>query len=478
MHSKTASPTHAGGVAENRQSSIVIRDAHSLRKRRLWLIAAIFAVGLLASAFADRLSVLRLIRNDHATARALEQCSQLRSPNEQIPSIHRKNPRWIPSNGQRKPLLLRNATLFDGHRFLDSRVDVLFEEGVIRSVEPASSTVRPESRDMDVLDLAGHYVTPGLVDMHSHHGLWPFNSLPATRDVNETPLLGPLTPFVRSIDGFKPYDPAIKIIAGGGVTSSLILPGSSNIIGGQAYVVKNAAVGEPVVDNFLLDRGVPQSQRQRYMKMACGENPKHTYFHTRLGNVWLLRDHLSKARELMDRQDGWCRAVTSTTWYNGPDTQSLAHLGAFPESIEYEATIAMLRGHLNVNIHCYEPEDFERMLSVLHEFGVHPSAFHHALEAWQVPDFLKTQERYDESLAEAITTNAATVTSRSQPLPRMLSSRRKLMRQIFRQAKSSQGTVFLWRTNLSVITQPMNHHPRLTRFKDHTGEGNNAQYLL
>ncbi|KAH9231962.1 hypothetical protein K456DRAFT_1773020 [Colletotrichum gloeosporioides 23] len=303
----------------------------------------------------------------------LETCRETVSRHQRTGDVVQResNPRWNKVSGQKQAIILRNATLFDGDVVLPDAVDILFEK-----------------------------VTPGLVDIHSHHLELPFSSVSATADVNEKPQLGPITPFVRAIDGFKPYDPAIKIIASGGVTTSLILPGSGNIIGGQGYLVKNLPSsgenGEPIVEDLLLEHGIPEEGRQRYLKMACGENPKHLYGHTRLGNAWLLRQHLEKARKLKSEQDAWCRTaehVEAEGFKHVRIARFVAEYGGFPEDLELEATVALLRGEFNVNIHCYEPEDFERMLAVLHEFGVHPQAFHHALEAWQVPEFLKEQER-------------------------------------------------------------------------------------
>ncbi|KAB8227596.1 uncharacterized protein BDW43DRAFT_242444 [Aspergillus alliaceus] len=319
--------------------------------------------------------------------------------NDQPASIDRRNERWNPISGQKRSVVIHNATLFDGESTRDGTFDIHFTSGVIRSVSPTGQG-NPIPEDAHIIDARGRFVTPGLVDMHSHHLLLPFPQLPATNDVNERPLLGPITPFVRAIDGFKPYDPAIKIIASGGVTSSLILPGSANIVGGEAYLVKNlplsGANGEPVVGELLLDYGIPEHSRQRYLKMACGENPKRVYGNTRLGLVWLLRKRLEEARDLHERQSAWCRAAAdiketkfARAWHI---SNFIRNQGKRPESFELETLIALLKGELNVNVHCYEPEDLERMLSVLHEFGVHPQAFHHALEAWQVPELLRHLE--------------------------------------------------------------------------------------
>lgn len=342
----------------------------------------------------------------------LQQCyaagrHRTNDPSSSFSTERSTNPRWEPRAGQSKVVVLRNATLFDGDSILPNVVDIVFEKGLIRSVAPTgkSSFISSlsEGDGIEAIELHGKFVTPGLVDMHSHHLESSFPALKATGDINEAPGLGPITPFVRAIDGFKPYDPAIKIIASGGVTSSLNLPGSANIVGGEAYLVKNLPTpgpdAEPLVEDLLFDYGLgPTEQRRRYLKLACGENPKGKYSHTRLGLAWLLREHLDKARELNNRQEAWCRdaldiAQSSRVFGNGERlSRFLSTSGTRPGDFELETTVALLRGELNVNVHCYEPEDFESILSVLHEFNVHVNAFHHALEAWQVPEFLKRAE--------------------------------------------------------------------------------------
>lgn len=370
------------------------------RARKLATIAAvIFGVTTLLNLDLTTDLVLANSQNQQDFSRGVEKCYQSRNnKGNGLSQQRRENPRWHPANGKKAAVVLRNATLFDGESTSLSNVDILFEKGLITSVIPTSSN-KEYSEKFEILEIGGNFVTPGLVDMHSHHLLIPYPQLPATRDVNEK-TLGPITPFVRSIDGMKPYDPAIKIIASGGVTSSLILPGSSNIIGGQAYMVKNdpspGVNAEPVVDELLLDYGVPEGRRQRYLKMACGENPKDQYDHTRMGLVWLLRQHLEKAKKLKERQDDWCSGAleieSSGILKKSKLANHLRNVGARPEELELETTVALLKGELNVNIHCYEPEDLELMLSVLHEFGVHPQSFHHALDAWKVPQLLKKLE--------------------------------------------------------------------------------------
>ncbi|RAH69774.1 amidohydrolase [Aspergillus aculeatinus CBS 121060] len=384
----------------------------------------------------------------------LQKCHDVhdRGLREPVASASRANPRWNPVAGQKEAIVIQNATLFDGESTLDDRVDIIFDAGVIRSVLPTSQHT-PIPANAQVIDVHGSFVTPGLVDMHSHHLLLSFPQLPATKDVNESPLLGPLTSFVRAVDGFNPDDPAIKIIASGGVTSSLIPPGSANVIGGEAYLVKNllrpGPDGEPVIEELLLDHGIPEAQRQRYLKMACGENPRRFYGHTRLGLAWLLREELNKARELHARQTEWCQAAFQIEESRVGQSQQIANFidrqGKRPEEFQLDTLVALLRGELNLNVHCYTPDDLERMLAVLHEFGVHPRAFHHALSAWQVPEFLK-------HLEENIT--------------------------IATFADNGLYKAEAYESNLRGPKILDEHGLRVALKSDHTGEGNYAKYLL
>lgn len=205
------------------------------------------------------------------------------------------------------------------------------------------------------------------------------------------------------VDSLKAYDPATAIIASGGVTTSLILPGSANIMGGEAVVVKNmlnsGKDSEIVVEDMLLEHGIPKYERRRYMKMACGENPRRVYKHTRMGNAWYLRKHMERARELKDQQDSFClEAAAVRESGNAAVMSEFLHRVAREESatemLEYDSTIAMLRGQVGINVHCYEPEDFEDMLMHSKEFGFRIQAFHHALEAWQVPEMIKDSGEY------------------------------------------------------------------------------------
>lgn len=326
---------------------------------------------------------------------SLQHCAALRTfPARPDPESRKQNPRWNAIRGQRDAITLINATLFDGEEaLLLKRMDITFEKGLV--VDVSETTDQSISKGGVVHDLNGRWVTPGLVDMHSHHSLsvWPIVS--SNDDTNEmNPLFGPLTPFVRALDGMKAYDAATIVIMSGGVTSSLIIPGSANIMGGEGAVVKNALksgeLGEYIVEEMLLEHGIPITERHRYMKMACGENPSRVYSHTRMGNAWILREHLAKAKELMEKQDGYCVAISRAASASATEKlRFLDQMGSFPTDLKLESTVGMLRGRVALQNHCYLPEDMEAMLRISHEFGFRVHGFHHAIEAWQVPEMIK-----------------------------------------------------------------------------------------
>ncbi|GAQ45731.1 hypothetical protein AtubIFM55763_004841 [Aspergillus tubingensis] len=427
----------------------------TIRQWQLPICAGICAAAiLLVGANPRELLLPTSATTHHEFYTGLQQCydaeRQLHVP-DAGDSSRQNNPRWNPISGQATPVVLQNATLFDGESTLPDAVDIVFEAGVITSIVSTGSGDAPPA-NANIIDVHGKHVTPGLVDMHSHHLVMPFPQVVATSDVNEKSL-GPITHFVRAIDGFTPSDPTIKIIASGGVTSSLVLPGSANIVGGEAYPVKNlpfsGEYGEPVIEELLLEHGIPEQDRQRYLKMACGENPKRNYQHTRMGLAWLLREKLAEAQELEQRQAAWCRGaleIEHTRFDRARHiTRFLEQQGRRPESFELDTFVALIRGELNVNVHCYTPEDLERMLAVLHEFGIHPRAFHHALEAWQVPELLK---RLEPNITVATFADNALYKAEA------------------------------YEANLRAGKILNDHGVRVAYKSDHTGEENYAKYLL
>jgi imidazolonepropionase-like amidohydrolase len=220
---------------------------------------------------------------------------------------------------------------------------------------PASATV---------IDATGKWVMPGIIDSHSHIAL--------DDDVNEA--TSPITPHMMMKDAFNYDDKAIYRALAGGVTTSLLLHGSANMIGGQAIVIKHKyGLGR----DELLFPGAPQS-----IKFASGENPKRVYGgkgqvpSTRMGNFEVMRQAFTEAREYMRQWDDYEAKVKKGDKDVAPPKKDL----------KLEALADVLRGKLLVQIHCYRADEFLTEMAIAKEFGYKIRAFHHALEAYKVAD--------------------------------------------------------------------------------------------
>lgn len=249
--------------------------------------------------------------------------------------------------------------------------DLLIEAGLITQI--AQNIATPNGFGGQVVDGGGRYVTPGLVDMHSHVGVSSFPSSFGLEDTNE--MTDPTTSYVRTMDAIYPNDPSIYQILSGGVTTSLILPGSANVMGGQASLVKmrGTTVGE------LLIPGAKGA-----VKMACGENPKRVYGangkmpSTRMGIGWKFRERFHDAATLRAEQQVWdCN--------KGKGRAS----GVRPANIQLENLVGIMNNDLMLMVHCYMVHDFEMVIRTSKEFNFTIKAFHHALEAWKIPAILK-----------------------------------------------------------------------------------------
>jgi len=116
------------------------------------------------------------------------------------------------------------------------------------------------------------------------------------------------------------------------------------------------------------------------MKHACGENPSRQYQDTRMDTNWAFREAYKKAFDLKRKQDEYCSLALAGKWIG---------LGEFPEDLQWEALVDVVRGRVKVNVHCYEAVDLDAMVRLTNEFKFPIAAFHHASEAYLVPDLLK-----------------------------------------------------------------------------------------
>ena len=218
--------------------------------------------------------------------------------------------------------------------------------------------------DAAVMDAGGKYLTPGIVDSHSHIAL--------DSDINEA--TSPITPHMMMKDAFDYQDKAIYRALAGGVTTSLLLHGSANMIGGQAIVIKHKyGAGR---DEMLFPNAPPS------IKFASGENPKRVYGgreqlpSTRMGNFEVQREALVQAQDYMHEWDNYNEKVKR----GDKDATAPKH------DLKLEALADVLRGKLMVQIHCYRADEILTEIAMAKEFGYKIRGFHHALEAYKVAD--------------------------------------------------------------------------------------------
>lgn len=286
---------------------------------------------------------------------------------------------------------ITGATLLlgTGRRIEDGTI--VLARGSIDAVGPRASTAVPAGAR--VIDGRGKFVTPGLIDTHSHMGVYAAPSVIATQDGNE--MTDPTTPYVFSEHSFWPQDPAIEHAVAGGVTTAQILPGSGNVIGGRAVTMKLRPALEARAMRFP---GAPNG-----LKMACGENPKRVYGlsnrapMSRMGSVFKLRQTFVKAQEYRHALRGY--AAEYAAWKKKYD-EAAAHPeraddpGKEPRApdrdLGLETLADVLDGKIQVHIHCYRADEMLLMIALARELGFRIASFHHAVEAYKIaPELAK-----------------------------------------------------------------------------------------
>ncbi|OLN81045.1 hypothetical protein CCHL11_09415 [Colletotrichum chlorophyti] len=325
----------------------------------------------------------------HRLQEDLATCAKLHAkPRDPIGLGRTRNARYVDGH---KPTIIRNATVWVGepaegtNNFAWISADVFTEHGLIKQVaKDISLDTLP--RDVLVYNAAGRPLTSGIIDMHSHAAVRSLPTLHGNEDVSE--LSTDVTPYVRTIDGIQPTDHQLQVIKSGGVTTSLILPGSSNNIGGEAFVVKHAVgIAGGRNETSVIDMLADPDRTWRYMKMACGENSKQIHGkagergpYSRLGESWEFRQAFEKASNLIQQQDDWCNNAA----------RGLDRLPTYlPYELKWEALVAVLRGQVHVNAHCYTIADLEAFVDHTNEFKFPIRAFHHAHQTHLVPEVLK-----------------------------------------------------------------------------------------
>jgi imidazolonepropionase-like amidohydrolase len=240
---------------------------------------------------------------------------------------------------------------------------VLLRDGKIIAV--GASVAAPT--DAVVVDGTGKFVTPGLIDTHSHLGVYAAPGTSAASDGNEA--TNPVTAHVWAEHSVWPQDPQFPRNLAGGVTTLQVLPGSANLIGGRSAVLK-------VVPSRTV-QGMKFPGAKYGLKMACGENPKRVYASrgpsTRMGNVAGYRAAWIGAEAYRRRWDKW-----NADKDGDPPGRDLGN----------ETLAEVLRGNIFVHNHCYRADEMAQMMDIAKEFGYSIRSFHHGVEAYKIADLL------------------------------------------------------------------------------------------
>lgn len=262
-----------------------------------------------------------------------------------------------------RPTVIRNVNIFTAAGPLIRNGAILMQDGKVVSV---GATVDAPA-DAVVIDGTGKYVTPGIVDDHSHLGANAAPSVWARSDANE--LVNPVTGYVWVEHSVWPQDPQFPRDLAGGVTTIQVLPGSGNLFGGRSVILK--MVPSPSV------QGMKFPGAKYGLKMACGENPMRVYStrgpQTRMGDVAGYRAAWIQAEAYRRRWDKWLADKTGD-----PPTRDL----------NLETLAEALRGNILVHQHCYMADEMMQLIDVSKEFGYKIRSFHHAIEAYKIADVL------------------------------------------------------------------------------------------
>ena len=267
-------------------------------------------------------------------------------------------------------VLLQHATVLTGTGQRIENADVLMRDGRIVAV----GTALDVPADAQRVDATGKWVTPGIIDIHSHLGVYASPGTTAHSDGNEA--TAPVTAQVWAEHSIWPQDPGFHAALAGGVTSLQILPGSANLVGGRGVTLKNVS---SVTYQGMKFPGAPWG-----LKMACGENPKRVYGSkggpsTRMGNVAGFRAAFDDAADYVKKRQTAAAKADSDKDSGGK------------RDLKLDTLAGAINGDIRVNIHCYRADEMAIMMDLAKEFNFKIAAFHHGVEAYKIADKLAAE---------------------------------------------------------------------------------------
>ncbi|MFT7567133.1 MAG: imidazolonepropionase-like amidohydrolase, partial [Pseudoalteromonas distincta] len=264
--------------------------------------------------------------------------------------------------------LITNATVLTGTGERLDEADVLLVDGKVQQVGKDLTA----TADITI-DAHGKWVTPGIIDVHSHLGAYPSPSVESHQDGNE--MTSPNTAEVWVEHSVWPQDPGFNRAREGGITSLQILPGSANLFGGRGVTLKNVPAHTM--------QGMKFPEAPYGLKMACGENPKRVYGRqgvlpsTRMGNMAGYRMAWAEAAEYKRAWDKY-----------DADYEAGLNPEAPVRDIKHDTLRGVLEGEVRIHNHCYKAEEMAMMIDLSKEFGYHAGTFHHGVEAYKIADLL------------------------------------------------------------------------------------------
>ena len=267
-------------------------------------------------------------------------------------------------------ILIKNANILTGAGELLESSSILIENNKIVSLG------KDDTSATQIIDAKGKWITPGIIDIHSHMGVYPAPSLRGNSDGNEA--TSPVTPHVWAEHSVWTQDPQFTLALKGGVTTFHVLPGSANLFGGRGVTLKNT--------RSVTVQGMKFPNAPYTLKMACGENPKRVYGNrdsepsTRMGNVAGYREAWIDAQSYMEE--------LALHEARSMDEDSDEAEESFKRDLKMETLTGVLKGEILIQNHCYRGEEMAVMMDIAKEFNYKVTTFHHAIEAYKVADLL------------------------------------------------------------------------------------------
>lgn len=291
-------------------------------------------------------------------------------PEDPYPSTYEPYPSGVTA--------LVGATIYDGAGSAIEDGAVVMRDGLIAAAGARGDVAIPG--DAAVIEVDGKFITPGIIDIHSHLGNYPSPGTASTSDGNEA--TSPNTAGVWTEHSVWPQDPGFTRAIAGGVTTLQVLPGSANLFGGRSVILKN--VPSRSVQGMKFP-GAPYG-----LKMACGENPKRVYGDkggpaTRMGSFEGYREGWIEAAAYRDK---WAAYEEKLEQWEAEGDKSKDKPTPPTRDLKLETLAAALAGDIIVNMHCYRADEMLQVIDMAQEFGYRVTTFHHAVEAYKIADVL------------------------------------------------------------------------------------------